>query len=73
MLDLDRSGAPKMRADGHVWICRAGTTRHPGRFRPETSLLELFGDGRQGYSAPESTPTGPLSEECRLKGAYRRL
>jgi hypothetical protein len=54
MLDLDRSGAPKVPADGLVWICRAGTTRHPGRFRPGTSLLELFGDGRQGYSAPKA-------------------
>ena|SRR5215218_9629461 len=47
-------GAPKMPADGHAWRCRAGTTSHRGRFRRETSLLGLFGDGRQGYSAPKA-------------------
>src|SRR3712207_4075013 len=35
----------------------------PGR----TRLLGLFGEGRQGYSAPESAPAGCLSGECRLK------
>ena len=39
MLDLNGSGAPKKPADGYVWICRAGTTGHWGRFRPGTSLL----------------------------------
>jgi len=71
MLDLNGSGAPKMPADGYVWICRAGTTSHRGRVRPGTSLLGLFGDGRQGYSAPESTPAGPLSAECRLNPSGR--
>jgi hypothetical protein len=68
MLDLDGSGAPKMPADGHVWIYRPGRTSHRGRFKPGTSLLGLFGDGRQGYSAPESTPGGALSGECRING-----
>ncbi len=67
MLDLNGSGAPKMPDDGYMWICRAGTTSHRGRFRPGTSLLGLFGDGRQGYSAPESTPAGRLSGECRFR------
>ena len=70
MLDLNGSGAPKMPADGYVWICRASTTSHRGRVRPGTSLLGLFGDGRQGYSAPESTPAGPLSGKCRLNGLW---
>jgi len=43
-----------MPAYGHVWRCRAGTTSHRGRLRRETSLLGLFGDGRQGYSAPKA-------------------
>ena len=30
------------------------------------SLLELFGDGHEGYSAPESAPASCLSGECRL-------
>ena len=71
MLDLNGSGAPKMPADGYVWICRASTTSHRGRVRPGTSLLGLFGDGRQGYSAPESTPAGPLSGECRLNAVLQ--
>ena len=54
MLDLNGSGTPKMPADGHVWICRAAMISHRGRFRPGTSLLGLFGEGRQGYSAPEA-------------------
>ena len=72
MLDLDGSGAPKMPVDGHVWMCRAGTTSHWGRFKPGTSLLGLFGDGRQGYSAPESTPAGGLSGECVLISALTK-
>jgi len=52
MLDLDGSGAPKMPADGHLWICQPGTTSHRGRFRPGTSLSGLFGDGRQSFTLP---------------------
>jgi len=52
MLDLDGGGAPKMPADEQVWICRAGTTSHRGRFRPGTSLSGLFGDGRQSFTLP---------------------
>ena len=62
----DGSGTPKMPVDGHAWRYRAGTTSHWGRFRPGTSLLRLFGDRRQGYSAPESAPAGLLSEKCRF-------
>ena len=63
-------GTPKMPADGHAWRCRAGTTSHRGRSRREASLLELFEDGREGYSAPESAPAGCPSGECRTKGFF---
>src|SRR5215218_10027494 len=60
-------GAPKMPADGHAWRCRAGTTSHRGRFRRETSLLGLFGDGRQGYSAPKARQLAVYLENVGLE------
>ena len=58
----DGHGTPKMPVDGHVWRCRAGR----GRSKRGPRLLELFGDGHEGYSAPESAPASCLSGECRL-------
>ena len=66
MLDLNGVVRPKCRL--------TGTCGSVGRVQPAIGLgqagnqpLGLFGDGRQGYSAPESTPAGCLSGECRVK------
>jgi hypothetical protein len=43
----------------------------PGAGTGRVQTLGRFGDGRQGYSAPESAPAGCPSGECRLM-LYRR-
>jgi hypothetical protein len=61
ILDLDGSGAPKMVRPA----IGAGLGREP-------PFLGLFGDGRQGYAALESTPAGPLAGEGRLTRTHTR-
>jgi hypothetical protein len=39
---------------------------HQGRFRQETGLLILFGDGPRDYSSLASAPAGLRSGECRM-------
>lgn len=58
-------GAPNASLDRWKGRCRAGGAGLRGRFRPETGLLVMFGIDSQGYSSPESAPSGCLSGECR--------
>jgi hypothetical protein len=62
----DARGAPEASLGGQTRCCRARTTNYRGRFRQRTGPLLLFGDGRQGYSPPESTPASCLCGKGRL-------
>src|SRR5215204_64357 len=59
-------GASDASVDGRKRHYRAGTTGHQGRFRQETGLLILFGDGPRDYSSLGSAPAGLRSGECRM-------
>src|SRR3954452_5543734 len=50
----NRRSAPDVSLDARTWHCRAGTTGNSGQFRQGTMVWVLFGDGRRGYSSPES-------------------
>ena len=49
-VEPDGRGAPNPSLHGRTWPCRAGVNGGRGRFRQETGLLMLFGDGPQGYA-----------------------
>ena len=69
--ELNGRGAPDTRQDRRKRRCRGGMTGHQRPVRRGTSLLRLFGDARQSYSAPESAPAGLLHGECRLYRVMR--
>ena len=57
---MNRNGrsAPEVSLDARTWCDRAVTTGTQGRFRRQSSLLVLFGDGHQGYSTYETRVDG---------------
>ena len=50
----DGRSASAVSFNGRTLRYWAGASSNQGRFRQETGLLALFGDGRQGYSFPDS-------------------